>query len=105
MSCEDAIEWVQGNLRDWICQYADDNENPHPCVGLSFVLHIKFPSGTISRTAEIIDANAGTFKFTWQPGDWESVGTFDADLEEISIFDGKGITTPKSYTITVRARL
>ena len=108
MGCDlraNVLEWVQGDLRDWMGYYTDDDDNPTSCAGLGFVLRIKRPAGTIERTAEILNANLGHFRWVWEDGDWDYAGSVQAELEEIDLGTGKGLTDPTVYVVNVRPRL
>lgn len=50
-------------------------------VGVRFHMGKRGSAPKIDADAQIVDAPAGKVSYSWQPGDTDEAGTFDADFE------------------------
>jgi hypothetical protein len=89
MSCEpmqELSDFVEGDqLPELLCEFQDVD-----ITGYEFELHIAYRPDALVKAGEIVDAEAGTFKFTWDDGDLVA----GRDLAEIQV------TLPSSKPIS-----
>lgn len=74
-------------------------------AGASLSVHIQRPGAgaTIIANANIVDAAAGTWSYTWQPSDLDSTGTWECAV--VVTFASGAIQTFGPETFTVQAQL
>lgn len=65
-----------------------------PITGATLALHLKKPSGTIvTKVGTIVSGPAGTWSYSWQPGDLDEAGTWWVE-PQVTYSNGKPQTFP-----------
>jgi hypothetical protein len=58
-------------------------------TGSTLALHLKKPSGAIvTKTGTVVDGAAGTWSYSWQPGDIDEAGTWWVEAQ-VTYSNGK----------------
>lgn len=89
MSCVcsgDALEFVQNDTLPETPVVWDSVD----VTGFSFELHVN-KTVPLVKTGVLVDGPNGKFKFTYNTGDWDEVGTFEGEIQ-ITDTGGKIIT-------------
>lgn len=104
------FRFVQGDNEPALNAILHDEDDSSQIVDLTGALEVRFQMRkpddrrfTVDNTASIIDAEAGSVRYTWGPNDLSVPGEYDVQWR-VTYADARKQTTAQTNRITVRRR-